>query len=214
MPELILKLILDFDRTLFDTRQFITAMEEIFKTYGSINVPIMASYDKYGNFIINNHLALVPTKAKRKKVKAHLRKLFDNAGKFIFQDAWDFLESIYQDNELILLTKGEIKYQRRKVYLALDDHANLFKKIIIAEHSKTSHIKDIAGANPRHEIFFIDDKIAELEAAKKILHQIHTVHVVRMNLPCKRSSDTFVPDFKVRSLTEILAIISPGKKYE
>ncbi|MDP3954114.1 MAG: NIF family HAD-type phosphatase [bacterium] len=206
------KLVLDFDRTLFDTWQFTTAMKEIFKVYGSINIPITASYDKYGNFIIDNHLALVPTKAKRKKVKAHIRKLFDDAGRFVFQDAWDFLESTYQDNELVLLTQGETQYQCRKVYLALDDHTNLFKKIIIAENSKTSYFREISEANPRHEIFFIDDKSAQLEAAKKILHQIYTVHIVRRELPCRGKSDAFVPDFKVGSLTEVLAIISPRKK--
>ncbi len=100
---------------------------------------------------------------------------------FIFPDTIKFLkENRYKKYVLSHALKQYLSYQKTKI--SKSNLENYFEKIYITEEpEKVSAMRKIAEKHPYSPIFFIDDKIATLEAVKKSFPQITTVRIKRFD---------------------------------
>lgn len=200
------KLILvDFDRTLFDIKAFTKEMAEIFENYGGIDFFNTLPRSKFGTYSLEKHLLLVPTKNRCKQVKKYLKRLFSRCPEFLFNDTGEFLSLLRQDpqNRIMLVTKGEMGYQSRKVFKSLINLRRLLDGIIIVDkNSKAGIIKgltdDFGGAT-----LFLDDDLGELSSVKSVVPHIKTILIDRYD----QFGDRANADFRVRNLQEALKII-------
>lgn len=198
-------ILVDFDGTLFDIRAFANKMAEIFQNYDGIDFFGTFPRGKTGTFSLRDRLAVVPTKNKRKQVKKHLKKLFSRCPDFLFGDAKEFLTLLRQDpqNRIVLVTKGEMGYQSRKVSKSLVNLRHLFDGIIVVEKdSKADTIKSLTGDFSR-DTLFLDDDLGELSGAKSTAPHIKTILIDRYRQFGGRAN----ADFLVHDLQEAIKII-------
>lgn len=200
-------IIVDFDRTLFDTGGLVKEMAEIFKVNGGIDFHETMRTDDKGNYSLNKHFEAVRPKARRKKVKKHIQNLLDRSHEFLFNDSIAFLQK-FSSYSLVLLTKGEMGYQSRKVLSALKDWRYLFKQILITDGEKSRCVQDLIRrlAPQPQEIFVIDDKVKELGPIKKATPEVKTILISREG-PVVTNAWS---DFAVRNLVEAAEVILGG----
>lgn len=192
----------DFDRTLFDTEELIKKMAEIFWDYGGIDFRKTMPQDDRGNYSLSKHIAIVSTRARRRRVTRQLNKLLSRASDFLFEDSYDFLKRC-SDFFLILITRGEREYQSKKVFIALKNLRHLFREIVVVEGEKAKYIRDLIEQVNPDEVFFIDDKINELEPVKKNTPVVTTILISRNEL----KKVGLGIDFVVSNLTEAAEIM-------
>lgn len=201
-------ILVDFDGTLFDIRKFANEMAAIFRSWGGIDFFRTFPRGKTGTYSLRDHLTIVSTKNRRKQVKKRLKRLFSRCPEFLFSDAPEFLSMLRQDprNRTMLVTKGEMGYQSRKVFKALKKVCDLLDGIIIVEKSsKADTIKNLAS-DFDGAVIFLDDDPYELSGAKSVAPCIQTILIDRDHQFSNRTN----ADFLVRNLREALKIIRSG----
>lgn len=198
-------ILVDFDGTLFNTGAFTDKMAEIFQNYGMIDFFRTFPRGKTGTYSLRDHLLVVPTKNKRRQVKKHLKKLFSQCPQFLFGDVQEFLSLLRQDpqNRIVLVTKGEMGYQSRKVFKSLVNLKHLFDGIIVVEKdSKADTIKSLTD-NFDGATLFLDDNPSELSNAKSAIPHLKTIFIDRYY----QFSSGANADFLVHNLQEAIKII-------
>lgn len=176
-------IILDFDDTLFDTARFKKALAEIFKKY---KADFWETYNRAKNlkgiFSLGSHLALVKKEIDGidiKKLKKDIDKLFENLKQFLFPDVLDFLKTFKKDNDLILLSWGEKKFQEKKIYGLGQNFTSLFDKIITGPTEKAKVLRKILKLYKSRPVVFIDNSPQELKKNKDNFKDIVLVKITR-----------------------------------
>lgn len=175
-------ILIDFDRTIFDTDSFAGEIAKVFSNRGGIDFFETYTHNSAGFYSFSKHLLKIPTKNKRKSVKRDIKKLNLRASDFLFRDVEGFLTELKanQRNIIMLITRGEHDYQNTKVYSALKDCRSLFHKIVCVEDaSKAAIVKELVDEARPEETFYLDDEIQELINAAIISPSINTVLVDR-----------------------------------
>lgn len=217
----------DFDGTLFDSRLFLLEILRIFQEARKINqkekkISKIFPVTRFGTYFLEKHLYMLSTKNQRKKVKRGLRELFDRSHEFLFEDAKWFLLNLKQQPSFsaVLITRGESKYQARKIYQSLSLSVynmkikwnELFDRIdIVEDFAKAHRIREIIEEYKKCEaildrVFFIDDNIEELRNAKAVEPFITTIQINRFN----GFGQQYFVDHQVSNLLEALKIIHAG----
>lgn len=138
-----LNIYIDFDRTLFDTDNFLKDLETIIYKYVSKNKYnlVLKKLKYYNIFNIIENLSLD---------KNLFNDVLNNTNKYLFPDTITFLDFLKENNfKINILSRGDIEYQNFKIKSC--GLNNYFNEIIICLDNKTLNNIDY------HTSLFIDD---------------------------------------------------------
>lgn len=213
-----MKIFIDFDDVLFNTKDFKNDIRRIFEKNG-VSEKIFSKY--YKEF---------PTRKKKGEIRKYnpreqIRKIkklgikiggierdFSNllkkSKKYIFNDGIKFLNK-FKKEELYIVSYGDKKFQTEKIENS--GIGNYFKKILIADTSKAVGIrKALRNKNiePGEAIIFIDDRVKFLRDIKKSYPGMVTIHMKRKE---GRFFDkkTRYCDFEAENFDEAIKILEP-----
>ncbi len=136
-----MKIGIDFDRVLFKTDDFNEYLKEntgLHHVEGSV-------YDEHGCYSPKKHAELSGIDVE------NVYEALDNLNQFLYRDV-DELNRLKPEHELVIVTRGEKKFQKEKVR-ASGAH-RLFDQIYIIQEGS----KDIEGLD-----FLVDDREEEIE---------------------------------------------------
>ena len=165
-----MKLIIDFDDTIFDTERF--KKEKLFPAltqYGVSKKVFEISYKKYykknTTYDVYKHLELLEKKFTIKIDKALFSlQISKNLHTFIFPEYIRIFEKCGKDN-IYIITQGEKEFQKLKIYSSLIQKK--VKKILIVDDSKQNELERLCSLWSAELIIFIDDKFKNLSFENK-----------------------------------------------
>ena len=217
------KIFIDFDDVLFNTKSFIADMEAVFKKHGISKDIFYETYQSDGNFSgkINSKMRSYDPSLQFKKIREkvkidtrHLQSDFENlvkdTSKYIFEDVKNFLYKL-QKKDIFLLSFGTNKFQNKKIKNSgIEKYFN--KIIIVEQYEKGKAIEKIIGKS-RESFCFIDDRVAFL-AEVKIRYPFAKTFLVKRREGRYKDKKNKYCDFSVNNLKQILEIIKKknGKK--
>lgn len=175
-------IILDFDDVLFDAAHFKKALAAIFKKH---KVDFWETYNRAKNlkgvFSLGSHLALVKKENKRvdiEKIEKDIDELFEKLQDFLFHDVIKFLKK-FRDEDLILLSWGEKRFQKKKIYSLGAAFVSLFDKIVIGPVEKAKALDKILKLYRSKPVIFIDNSLQELESIRGKFKDIILIRITR-----------------------------------
>jgi FMN phosphatase YigB (HAD superfamily) len=179
-----MKVVLDFDDTIFDSRCFKADLMGIFAKYGISEDEFNASaYSKSCEGVNKYDVASQLKKLEHLKAVSlePLRREIENWGKdlsgYVFQDFFYFIRELSVDN-LVLLTFGDIEFQQLKV--ANSGLEKYFSRLLFTEADKGSVLKQyLAEIDRREEVFFIDDREEQLTSVARLIPNVHCLRMRR-----------------------------------
>jgi FMN phosphatase YigB (HAD superfamily) len=210
-----MKIFIDFDDVLFDTRRFIFDIKKIFAESG-VSEEIFEKYYKDKTRKNDNKIGKYnPYKQIRKikklgfetkKIEIRMNELLKNTARYLFKDGINFLKK-FKDEYLYIASFGDKHFQKERIINS--GIGKYFKKIIVVDVSKAIGIKRILrGKNiePGEAIIFIDDRVKFLEDIKKSYPGMVTFLMKR---PEGRYGDekTKYCDFEVANFDDVIKII-------
>lgn len=157
--------IIDFDDVLFDkSGKFTRVCQKIGLDFKS--KLYKKSKNKNNIYNYKKHLKLI------NKTEQDLEKILKN-NNFLFKNIIKKLIKLKNNNKLILLTKGNKKFQELKIKHA--GIAKYFDKIYITDNKLKIFKTKIMPERKQKKIIFIDDKKQEREKIKKNYAEIKTL---------------------------------------
>ena len=175
-------IILDFDDVLFDTARFKKALAVIFKKYkADYQKNIDKALTSKGVYSFKKRLNLIKKENKDiniRGIKKEVNKLFTNLQQFLFPDVIKFLKK-FRDEDLILLSWGEKRFQKKKIYSLGATFTSLFDKIITGPTEKAKALDKILKLYRSKPVIFIDNSLQELESIRSKFKDIILVRITR-----------------------------------
>lgn len=183
-----MKIFIDFDDVLFNTKSFIFDYRKIFVKNG-VPEEIFEKYYKdksaKGDLRVKKHNPREQVEKIKKLgyetsgIEREMSELLKNTGSYLFKDSQKFVEK-FKDEDLYIVSFGDKKFQKEKIVNSGISH--YFKKIVIADVSKAVGIKNILK-NKKTEmgepLIFIDDRVKFLEDIKKTYPGMITILMQR-----------------------------------
>jgi FMN phosphatase YigB (HAD superfamily) len=212
------KIFIDFDDVIFNTRRFKADFQNIFSQFGiTDNIFAKSCYNYPPNkksfpiktYILEKHLEKISQSVSFNKLalgKSILNFLKDTR-QYVFPDVKNFLKK-FSPLELFLISHGKQNFQRKKIKnTQLESY---FSAIRISSGQKSQAICPLIKRG-KEKKFFLDDRVHYIEEVKKCLPEIATILIQR---PEGRYSDreNRYCDFTAKNLKEALKIISKFKK--
>lgn len=205
-----MKIILDFDDTIFNTSAFIDEKIKIFNKEGFSREEYFVNYEKIikekGYFDTDFMIDLFFTLKKfdKNKIKGEIEAVIKRSKVFIYDDFFDFAKS-FSKRDLYLVSTGLEEIQKGKIEnTGIESY---FNKISIPLSYKSKDIELIAKEYPSEKIFFIDDKAKQIDKVKKELPQVVAMKMERASgrhiLPKSE-----LADYAVKDLSEAVKIIN------
>jgi len=182
-----MKIYIDFDGTLFDSTKHYQEYKNIFKKYNiDIESYFNKEYKKEKNFDSLSK-KLIKEYNLNSSIHDELDKIYSE--KIIFKDAITFLEENHNKHELILLTLGNIDYQKKKINKT--NISKYFKEIIITNKDKSKLAIDYTNG------IFIDNNPLEL----KKFYNSKAKYLIRI----KRDTDKYSKiDLNIKNIPEFI----------
>lgn len=206
-----MKIVLDFDDTIFNTHRLFNESVKIFERFGFTEKEFQDAYqkckEKVGDFdleiIANLIFGFNNLKPDKKKIKEEMNILFGRASDFVYSDFFSFINN-FNKKDLILLSFGTTDFQGMKIENS--GIASYFQEVIITQEDKTKNLKNILqqsqdDKNEDERIFFIDDKAEQIDKVKKELPQIITMKMERPQGGHLKTKSKLT-DYVVRDLDE------------
>ena len=206
-----MKIIFDFDHTLFSTTKFSLALKKSFEKSGIeeslFEETFGKSKEKNGHYKPDKQIELIIKKSpeiKKNILKKEFKKVLNNASKFLYPDTEQFLKKWQKRADLILLSYGENKFQKEKIKKS--KITSYFKKILIAQDiNKISNLKTILRNNQK--AVFVEDNPQALMEAKKTFPDLTTVRINRGKGKYAALSDNSQIDFSIKNLKKLAEIL-------
>ncbi len=172
--------IFDFDDTLFDNAKFKKDIFKILKNNKLTKEQILTSYlsvrhdynfENHIEYIKNNHI-----KINHKNIKKEFQNI--NLIDYLFKHTQETLNEIKKDNNLILITYGNIKFQKEKIKKTKIHQ--FFKKelIFITNTNKIDILKQIPNLE---KSYFLNDKEEENIKIQKEFKKIKVIKIDKKN---------------------------------
>lgn len=177
-----MKIIIDFDDTIFDTHMFVQEIIEHFKRVGFTADEFKEIYrkskEKMKDFdqkaVVDLFFKLKPFD--KEDVVNEIDSLVERSEEFIYPDFKKFANE-HLRKELTLLSFGTTDFQKRKIQNA--NINNLFDKVHITDKGKVFYLENIYRSNPEDLIVFIDDKAEEIDRVKEKFPDVITIKMER-----------------------------------
>lgn len=155
-----MKLYFDFDGTLFNTALFYENFVNLLKDYGvseSLVVDVRKKLFTMSIFSVNKLVSkIVGDNNLDESIYKKVDDLYKN--NYVYEDCVSFLKKVSGKFELILLTYGDMEYQKKKIECS--GLSSYFNKIIITEKNKALEDVDYERG------IFIDNSVKELNDFK------------------------------------------------
>ena len=205
-----MKIVLDFDDTIFNTHQMMGEFVKISEKAGFTEDEFWIAYQKckgkVGDFDIEIITDLLfesfkgkSSFSKKEEVRKEINLVLSRADKLVYPDLFNFIKS-FDKKDLILLSYGTTKFHRAKIKNS--GVADFFDEIIITEGNKSENLKAIKSPN----IFFIDDKVNQIDQVKTTLPHITAIRIIRSQ-EGQKDEELKLADYVVKDLDEVKKII-------
>lgn len=147
-----------------------------------------------------------------KKLKIDNLKIFNDAvwddnkfNKCIYKDIFDFLNKIHKTVDVLIFSKGDKKFQERKL-IAIKKYIK--KSNIHIYPDKLAKLKSLLNKLKNKEIFVIDDSPEVVNKAKEINKNVTTILIKRASYNKNYNYDQLInTDYKVKNLSSAVKII-------
>lgn len=177
-----MKIIIDFDDTIFNTYKLMQELIGSFKKVGFTSEEFKEIYkrskEKKGDFdqktIIGLFAELRPFD--KHQVAKELAELFERAKDFVYPDFYKFADSFLR-KELVLLSFGSTEYQ--KIKIENSGIKNYFDKVYVTNKDKVFDLEHIYRKNASDVIVFIDDKSEEIDRVKEKFSDVVAIKMER-----------------------------------
>jgi FMN phosphatase YigB (HAD superfamily) len=217
-----MKIFIDFDDVIFNTRKFTKSYKRIFKMHG-INEE---TYEKY----YYDYPANVGKDFKKYHPGMHIRAIGKNlpidaiklendiinyiksTKKYVFRDVSKFIKQFNKKN-LYLISFPDIKFQEAKIKNS--GIKKYFKQSVLTSGLKSNAICKLIKKEKinKENIYFIDDRTKHIEDVKKILPKAIAILLNR-----KEGRHEYrgrgAADYEAKNLREVLKIINSINKQE
>ena len=208
-----MKLIFDFDHTLFSTRKLYFALKEAFRKIGVGESLFQETLEKSrrkgkGRVYKPNKQFKLIIKAKPeislKKLERAFKKVLSKAPKFLYKDTAQFLRKWQRKSNLILLSYGEEKFQKDKIKAS--KIRRFFKRIIITQDiNKLKSSKKIF--QNKGKAIFVEDNPQVLSKIKKIFPNVIMIRINRGEGKYAKEPNNPQIDFSINNLKELEKIL-------
>lgn len=221
-----MKIIFDFDHTLFSAKQFYFAFKEAFFKLGVEENLFKETFEKskgkgrdYKPYRQFKLVIKLKPKISLKRLKETFDKILKKAPKFLYPDTVWFLKRWRKKAKLILLSYGEEKFQRdkiktskiekyfqKRVKITRDiDKVKPFKKLF---QKKDYNPPTASSRLRRAPIIFIEDNPTALSEAKKIFPNMITIRINRGEGKYSKEPNNPQIDFSIKNLKELEKILN------
>lgn len=205
-----MRIILDFDHTLYSAKSLYEALKSAFLKLGIreevFQKTFQESKGKGRDYKPCKQMNLISEQADISKVKMEkeFNKVLKISPNFLYPDTIDFLKKHCKTEKLFMLSYGEEKFQNQKV-----DSAKInkyFQKIkITRDIGKSKPFK--LFLNKKELVLFVEDNPQALLEVKKAYPQIITVRIKRGEGKYVEAPDNKYIDFQIKNLQELEKII-------
>ena len=204
-----MKIILDFDDTIFNTHRLMRDVCAVFESLGFQEEQFWDAYveckKKEGDF--NPKIIIDPLNEiepfDKIETKEKINSILDNSKDFVYPDFFDFARS-FNKKDLILLSFATTATQ--KVKINNSRITEFFENIIITSRDKSEDIKPICEKYEKEKIFFIDDKASQIDNIKSKFSEIITMKIKRPQ-GVDITTESKLADYVVGDLNEVKNII-------
>lgn len=215
-----MKIFIDFDDVIFNTKKFKQDLIGIFERFGVSREEFRDAYytfsssSKFQGRHYDND-AQIKTLEKRKKIdgkklKAEVDRFMANLSVYVFPDVGKFLRE-FPKKDLFILSYGQPKFQKSKIKGA--GVGKLVDKVFITKRKKVVAISELArkyAFSQKEAMIMIEDHPQQIAGAKKCQRRIVTFHLSRKegrycDLPCVER------DYAVKNLMAVARIIKKEK---
>ena len=206
-----MKIILDFDYTIFDTAKFRGAIQGMFSEHGVdaelFTRSIEESRGTAGDWKPDKQLEILESRGMSKisSMRHGFNSLTKNSQEYLYGDTMPFLKKMSEYHKFIVLSYGEDEFQGMKIR-GCKEASKYFDKILVTQNlSKDKEASEIADQEPA---IFIEDNPLALAACKKYAPNIITVRLNR-----GEGRHALVPsgdgvDYEVLELAEVEKLIA------
>ena len=213
-----MKIFIDFDDVIFNTRRFKADFEVIFSQFGITANVFAENYFNYPpnkkgfpmrTYILEKHLAKINQVASfaRPILEKNIGIFLEATRKYVFPDVENFLKN-FSPPELFLISHGDKNFQGKKIKnTRLESY---FSAISISSDQKSRTIYPWMKKGEEKK-FFLDDRVHYLEEVKKSLPEITTILIQRPE-GCYHDRKNKYCDFKAKNFKEAWKIISKFRK--
>lgn len=211
-----MKIVFDFDHTLFSSKKRFNAFKSSFKKIGIKEKLFTETFEKSkgkGKFYDpGKHFDLIFKKQpniERKTLEKKFESIIQRSLEFFYPDTIPFLKKWSRKTDLILLSFGEREFQKKAIKKSKIE--KFFKKIVITkEVNKVKPFKEIFKKNEK--IIFVEDNPDALLRVKKVYPDIITVRINRGEGKYKDLSDEKEIDFSISNLKQLDEILTAVQK--
>ncbi len=185
-----MKIILDFDDTIFNTSLMLDKFLEVFQRAGFTEKEFWNNYqktkEKAGGFNREIFIGLFHNSNSlgENEIKKEINFVLGEMSRFIYPDFANFAKN-FNKKDLILLSYGIANFQKEKIEKS--KVALLLNKIIITSEDKVESFKNISQKHKNEKIFFIEDSAKQIDQVKK---EFPKVIALKMERPQGRHTDT------------------------
>lgn len=174
-----INIIVDLDNTLLDSRAFNRKLARIFKKFGKVDFH-KTYYEAFidGMYSFEKHLSFITDERDKKRVEGGVELIFLGIQEFLFSDVVIFLKRFENDN-LILLTKGHSSFQMRKVNNLNPRIVSLFRDKSFVQVEKYKFLAVILNELEAGQTFVIDDDREELSSIADKFNDVKTILISR-----------------------------------
>jgi len=210
-----MKIIFDFDHTLFSAKQFYFALKKAFFKLGVKEKLFQETFEESKgvgrDYKPEKQFKLIhKTRPEIKigKLKESFEKILKTAPKFLYNDVLGFLKKWSKEADFILLSYGEEKFQKLKIENS--GIKKYFKRVIITRDiDKSKPFKKLFSENKK--IIFVEDNPQALSKTKTSFSQIITVRINRGEGKYYQEPDNSQIDFSIKNLKELEKILKSSK---
>jgi FMN phosphatase YigB (HAD superfamily) len=208
-----MKIIFDFDHTLFSAKQFYFALKKAFFKLGVKEKLFQETFEKSKgvgrDYKPEKQFKLIHKtrpEIKIEKLKKSFEKILKTAPKFLYNDVLGFLKKWSKEADSILLSYGEEKFQKNKIKAS--KIGKYFKKIIITRDiEKSKPFRKVPLFREKGGIIFVEDNPRALSKTKTSFPQIITVRINRgEGKYCQKPNNPQI-DFSIKNLKELEKIL-------
>ena len=176
-----MKIIIDFDDTIFSSKDFKGLMFSGLERFG-VNSERVSTYYKehrgaftnprnfYLSFVLDNNLDI-----SAKDIDEAVDGLFVDLKRFVNEELIGIFKKVGPEN-CFIVSIGEEDFQRRKIKSC--EIEELFGEIHIVGKDKNETIEKLMNKFKGEEFVFVDDNLENIEKARKIVNKEQELHVV------------------------------------
>ncbi len=208
-----MKIIFDFDHTLFSAKQFYFALKKAFLKLGVKEKLFQETFEKSKikkrNYDPDKQIQLivkVKPEIKKSDLKRQYRKTLKRAPQFLYPDTVWFLKRWRKKAKFILLSYGEEKFQRDKIKTSKIEKYFQKRVKITRDIDKVKPFKKLF--QKKEKLIFIEDNPTALSEAKKIFPNVITIRINRGEGKYSKEPNNPQIDFSIKNLKELDRILN------